>query len=164
MKKGVAISLVLSLCVLLLISVGCIFVFKDNQNYFDKNITLESNELIHESFEIKKLDLHPGAEIEYRVNFYSKVDDKLNLSISFNEIKPGELKKYVNLEVEYKNNKATNSLEYYLTNDVTIDFSLDVSKDEKSTVYFRYMMPIDIGNEAQNTTADFEIVLDINRS
>lgn len=116
-----------------------------------------------ETVEFRGLALHPGESIEYNVDLTNEVGGKCQLSLNFREFEPetraNELQNYVYALIALDGEEVgkvllKNLLEGELP---PIDCTLD--KHDPVELKIIYFMPLDIGNEAENTDALFDLVI-----
>jgi len=129
------------------------------QENFERNVTLESEGVTEETFEFSALDLKPGDVIEYKINLNNATEDLYEVSLVFTEEKDGGLKEYVDVELQCGNRKVSKKLKALFEDSNPVKFDCKVGSGEIPVVYVRYIMQESVGNEAQDATADFKIVL-----
>lgn len=158
MKKSISI-LILSLCVLILIGMMIFIVFSSIQNEFVRSIRLQANGITQEKMEITGLDLKPGDTREYELNYSCSYGGSYDLSFVFKSAKEGGMERFLVVEVENGDRKVTVPFSDLLKDDNGIELTLRLDEKLKDTVYMRFIMPTEVGNEAQGLSADFYVVL-----
>lgn len=110
--------------------------------------------------EFNDLDLIPGDRIEYVLKVADQIDGAFDLELAFNENSDSPLKNYIYAKVEADGEELCNvMLAELLDSDKT--FSLYCENDGKGAYDIKityYMLP-DVGNEAMEAEADFDLTL-----
>lgn len=128
--------------------------------FLENNTTLTINENETTSLKVDLSDIYPGNSAEYTINLYTSVKNGLNISVSFDgDSNKGDLDKYLNVSFSSESVSINKSLHDVLTSKETFDMGQDIKH-----ISIVYTMPSSIGNEAQNSFADFYINLNANRS
>ena len=98
------------------------------------------------------------------INVYCKAEGSYSVVLDYNETEDGGLKKFVDVEVKLNDETIyTDSLEDLLMEGETIDFSTDLFSATPAVIKIIYKMSDKIKNEAQETFADFDIKLSIEK-
>lgn len=123
------------------------------------NLEVEPNET--HSVEFKELFLVPGKEEEYILSLKSDIKEKYNAEIIFDEIADGKLKNFAHAKIELNNNVVFDDSLSTLLNGDKITLSIDPKKNPAKQIKITYYLPAEVGNDAQDTTADFELFISI---
>ncbi len=158
MKKSISI-LILSLAVLVFVGMMLFVVTSTLQNEFVRSIRLQANGITQEKMEITGLNLKPGDTREYELNYSCSGGGSYDLSFVFNSAGEGGMEKFIVVEVENGDRKVTVPFSDLLKDDNGIELTLRLDEKLKDTVYMRFSMPREVGNEAQGLTADFCVVM-----
>ena len=119
-------------------------------------VVLEKGET--EIVQFENLGLIPGEQCEYEISFGKSRATEYDLSFDFVEKKEGTLKQYACARIESKDETIYDGLLAELFEkelSLTVDFTKELNTDLKIIYY----LPIDVGNEAQNAEALFELRL-----
>ncbi len=150
------------ICVLVVFAVAgtsVLFVFFSDKNVFEKNITLSKDDTVSEVLSVSLDGFYPGKSVEYTVNFDGTLKGLFKITITFSRSGETSLSDYITVDIQSGNEiKASKTLTDFLNDDTTV-FVIDTADADESKLIFRYTMPVDTGNEAQNTKADFDIDL-----
>lgn len=121
-------------------------------------ITLSENETATLKADLK--DIYPGSENEYVVNLNNESRTSYSVTLTFDgEINKGNLDKYLTVIFESETVSFNKSLNEVLSSKETFNMGNDVKH-----IKLTYVMPSDIGNEAQDSFADFYIDISAKRN
>lgn len=152
--------LILTLCVYVLIGIAFFFYIRTVQNDFPKEITVEVNGTTTSLLKIGEFNLKPGEDREYVVNLKSKVSGDYKINLDFTEITYSELKRFINVGIIVRDDESYyRTLSELLDSEEKIEFMSSLKWDVATRILIRFHMPIEVGNEAQGTVADFNVVL-----
>ena len=154
MKRFTKNILVLVTSALSLIGVLLFVNFKKN-TVLPNEITVTINEETTKNLKIDLEDIVPGSKKSYTINIDSKYFDEFNFSISFYELDdPGELSNYLSLSISANEFNINKSFKEVLNKNEVFVLGPSVRK-----ISLTYIMDESVGNEAQNTYANFYIDL-----
>ena len=154
MKRFTKNILVLVTSALSLIGVLLFVNFKKN-TVLPNEITVTINEETTKNLKIDLEDIVPGSKRSYTINIDSKYFDEFNFSISFYELDdPGELSNYLSLSISANEFNINKSFKEVLNKNEVFVLGPSVKK-----ISLTYSMDESVGNEAQNTYANFYIDL-----
>ena len=154
MKRFTKNILVLVTSALSLIGVLLFVNFKKN-TVLPNEITVTINEETTKNLKIDLEDIVPGSKRSYTINIDSKYFDDFNFSISFYELDdPGELSNYLSLSISANEFNINKSFKEVLNKNEVFVLGPSVRK-----ISLTYTMDESVGNEAQNTYANFYIDL-----
>lgn len=132
---------------------------------FEENIRVEENGITESTIPVRDLTLTPGLEKEYHVNLICDATGSYFIHIDFVEYEDGGMKPFVDVVVEFDGKSVyEGSLATLLDEGVIIEHEDVLDDKDPLVVTFRYIMPIETGNEAQGTHAYFDIHLTIKKS
>ncbi|MBQ8425023.1 MAG: hypothetical protein IJX17_03260 [Clostridia bacterium] len=165
MRKSVKIFLLfLVISVTTFVAITMWFNIQNAHDDFGEEIIIESNGQTVKNFSIDDLMLNPGQSKEYSVNLICKAEGTYLIILDYNETKDGGLKGFVDVDIFVNDNIIeTKKLDELLTDNVTIEFSEDLYGDKPVVLKFVYKMSNNIKNEAQETYADFDLKLTIEK-
>lgn len=113
-----------------------------------------------QEIQFKNLELRPGESDEYTLILSSRYSNAYEVSLSFSESEPiGTLKSYVYVKIEKDGETLCDRLLSDVLEDETIKLDADFSDGAENEVRLTYYMPADVGNEAQNTEANFLLLV-----
>lgn len=121
------------------------------------NINIDGNET--KNVEFKNLSMVPGEKIEYIINLKSEVVKECKVTLRFQEIEEQNLKNYVYVQIETNDEKISEQLLKNLLEDKEIVIPVDFTKEKKKEIKISYYLPEEVGNEAQNAEASFELLI-----
>lgn len=154
--------LLIALALVILLGIVLVVLLLVNNDKIVKNIKLKEEGVTKEKLAFSANGLHPGDEKEYTLNITSKVAGKYSIHFDFIEDKDGLLKSFIDVTLTYGEQSYTYSLAELLDGQ-TVDFVCEVSNDP-AVITVKFVMPIETGNEAQGTYADFFADLTIERA
>lgn len=158
MKKSIGI-LILGLSVLLLTGLIMFVVITSLQNEFVKSIRLQENGITEEKMEITGLNLKPGDQREYELTYSCSGGGTYDLAFVFKTTKAGGMEQYIVVELECGDRKVTVPFAEILEDERGIETTLYLDEKKEDVVYLRFRMPVEVGNEAQGTTTDFQVIM-----
>lgn len=115
--------------------------------------------------EFSELDLIPGESAEYDVNLSSDINVEALVTLEFkrtDESAAGvaELAKYSYVRITHENEVLCDSLiSEFLDNETRVTFECAIGTDSPCNLKIMYYMPSEVGNEAQNAEASFELLI-----
>ena len=165
MKRAFILILLVSLSATMLVGAGL-------ATYFLFNADRETN--IHDidlkidgryTLEFSELDLIPGESAEYDVNLHSEMAVDAFVSLEFkrvDEIAEGiaKLENYAYARITRGDEVLCDSLlSELLNNETRVTFECAIGANDHSNLKITYYMPSEVGNEAQNAEASFEMII-----
>lgn len=112
-----------------------------------------------QAVEFNNLCLIPGEECEYTVLLSSKVTDKYDVELAFREKAVNTLNNYAYIRIETNGEVICDRLLATLFESDNIVLPIDLSEKKNDTIKIVYYMPAEVGNEAQNAEAAFELLI-----
>ncbi len=103
-------------------------------------------------------DFLPGDSKSYTVQMKNGAEDALTVEMSFEKADTDSLASFIDVEISVNDEKVDSAkLSEYLQGK-TIPFPTEFIAGSTHEVEIKYSMSIDVGDEAQKTTADFQVV------
>lgn len=130
----------------------------NNHDIIKVNIKDDATQVV----EFQNLCLIPGEKCEYTISFSSEVADEYNLRLAFRETVENTLKNYVHIKIEANGEIVYDQLLATLFDNSNITLTVDLTDDRKNDIKIIYYLPKEIGNEAQNAEANFELLITAN--
>lgn len=155
--------LFISISSIIVLSILVIFMPMIFLNIYKTNFIITSNEPISDNvITISNLNIEPGTSKTSFIKFKCQVAGNYNIKLDLEEKGIGYLKKYLTITIK-KDGKIyyQDSLEDALKNN-DIYVTKEFAKDEEVQLDIIYTMPLDVGNEAQGSSVDFDIKILIN--
>lgn len=163
-KKTVFIIISALLMLGLMASMLVMFVMKAHEN-FPKNIKVRENGVTEDVFTIRDLQLCPNQSKEYEVDLVCDASGDYNITMTYEELQQGTMKHYVDVVVKANGETVyTGKLSTLIDNKEIISFDGTLLAKEPLILTVTYTMPYEVGNEAQGTSADFDIHLKIQKN
>lgn len=119
------------------------------------NVHIEEGSI--ETIEFAQLSLVPGATADYLVRIKSEMAEHCELVMSFKETGESPLKNFAYVRIISGNNVLYDDLLATAFEEEQIVFNVDFDKNHNTELTVEYYMPIEIGNEAKNAEAFFEL-------
>ena len=141
------------------------FIEKSHDDFADK-IKVSENGVTEKVFTVRDLMLNPSESKEYTVELVCDASGSYDISLDFEEKHNGGMKKFVSVtvtcgdDVVYEGN-LTKLLD---KNSPDIEFDGELYAEDPLPITIRYEIPRNIGNEAQGTSADFDIHVKIKKN
>ena len=116
------------------------------------------------SVDFTNLEIVPGETVEYTLSIASELPGDCIMTVEFieNQMQIGDLKNYVYVTVVADGKEVCKTLlKDLFESEEPVSFPCIISKKDKYDVTVKYYMPLDTGDEAQNTDSDFVIKLTV---
>ncbi len=156
--------LIVALLLLACMAVVLIVFVEDVHRKFGENIAVSSDGVTESIKEVKDLMLNPTESKEYSVNLVCEATGKYAIALEFIEKIDGGMKNFVDVTVKLGADVVyEGSLAELLDGGERIEFEGTLEDDVPLPVSVCYMMPYDVGNEAQGTSADFNVKLTVEK-
>ena len=124
-----------------------------------------SPEISSSSLKFENLCIIPGESCEYEIELSHKVRADYEIKLSFvGENKELALKNYVYAKITAGEEVICDALLKDILDGDPLTFTRSLSKKKSETVKIVYYMPSDVGNEAKNTEANFELIISADNS
>lgn len=164
MKNRSINMLIVGFIVLAMMAVGLFVFIEYAHDVFPENITVSAEGKTTTTLPIRDLHLIPAETKEYSVNLVCEASGDYNVILEFNEEKDGGMKGFVNVTVSCDGESIfEGSLVELFEKGKTLEFIRTIEADDPTVITFSYSMPREIGNEAQGTFADFNVLLTIDK-
>ncbi len=165
MKNKSINMLIASVLVLTAMSIMLLFFLIDADRKFEGEITVEENGITETVIPIRDLVLTPGAEKDYDVNLYCRATGSYHVMIEYTEDVDGGMKHFVDTTVEFDGEVIYHGpLTELIDEGLTIEFDTILDDAVPATLVFRYVMPLETGNEAQGAFSDFDITITVEKN
>jgi hypothetical protein len=134
---------------------GRIIATEDDRNVLKINLEDEKTQ----SIKFESLSLVPGEECEYTVELKKSSEDKCNLLLDFVETEEKTLKNFARVKIITNGEIVCDELLATVFEKDKIVLPVDFSEGKNTNLKIVYYLPIDVGNEAKNAEAIFELLL-----
>lgn len=111
------------------------------------------------TIEFKNLSLVPGESCEYYVKLKSENAKKYDLSLDFVETEDKTLKNFAYVKILSKDKLICDELLSSVFENKNIVLPVDFEAATNTELTIVYYLPIDVGNEAKNAEAVFELLI-----
>lgn len=108
------------------------------------------------------LSLLPGEKCEYTVKLKKSGSDQYDLSLRFVETEEKTLKNYVRVKIIANDETVCDKLLAEAFKNENIILPVDFTENKNTELKIVYYLPLDVGNEAKNAEAIFELILTAN--
>lgn len=131
---------------------------------FKKRVNVKGDGVTTETFSCGELALTPAQTKELEIELYCKANGSYDVTLWLTEKSDGGLKNFVLVEVLADGEQVhEGGLSDLLKEDVAVKFDSILHDNKATVITIRYTMPEDMGNEAQNTYAAFDITIKIEK-
>ena len=162
-KKTVFIIISALLMLGLMASMLLMLMMKAHVN-FPKNIKVREDGVTEDVFAIRDLQLCPTESKEYEIDLFCDASGDYNITMAYGERKQGTMKHYVDVVVKANGETVyQGKLSKLIDGKEIVSFDGTLLAEHPLTVTVTYTMPYETGNEAQGTSADFDIHLKIQK-
>ena len=112
-----------------------------------------------ESVKFESLGLVPGEKCEYTISLKGNKAETYELKLDFVENEGKELKNFARVNISANGEAICDELlsDVFENDDIVLD--VDFNQNKNTELKIVYYMPLDVGNEAKNAEAVFELQL-----
>lgn len=165
-KKSIYILVVAMLLISSMAIMLAVFIDRAH-DHFEDYITVSANGVTESVVPVRNLALNPGLSNEYQLNLVCEASGKYHINLAYEEERDGGMKHFINVKVlceGFEDPVYYGPLTDLLDEGVVIQFDEYLYKKDPVEIKFIYEMPISIGNEAQGTSADFDVRITIKKT
>ena len=124
------------------------------------SINVHINESSEKTLEFKDLFLLPGESCEYTIKLNGERSKQYDLSFDFIDVEEEKtLKDFARVRIEAGGDVICDELLADAFESENIVASIDFENEKNTEILIVYYLPIDVGNEAKNAEAVFELRL-----
>ncbi len=156
--------LFISLALMSVMAISLIGYFTGGAEKLSETVIVEGDGVVDKTLSVSSLTLNPGEEVEYEILLKSEIDGSFTVSLDFIEMVDGGLNSFVNVEISSNDNAVHDGTLRDLLSSTAISFEEILDAKAPVKIKITYKMPVETGNEAQGTTASFNIRLIIQKS
>ena len=157
--------IVVAFLLLSMLSIMLIVFVQQAHEDFPENIRVGEDGKLDTIMTVQDLRLNPTEKREYDIHLYCAASGSYYISLDYEELRDGGMKQFVNVTVRCADMVIFEGmLTDLLDGDTVVKFEGNLESEDPLTVSVSYEMPEHIGNEAQGTSADFDIRLKIEKS
>lgn len=143
-----------------LIIIGLLIMWWSLANEDNKNvINLSIEDGYQQSVTFENITMIPGESCTYTLRLSSKYAEQYTLSLDFVELEEKTLKEFAYVRIELEDQILYDCLLKDAFEDDTISLPVDLSQERNTQIVVVYYLPIEVGNEAQNAEAIFELLI-----
>ena len=147
---------VITSCILILISVVLLAVALATSGIRNE-IKVDLDDGKTENVEFDGIALVPGESCEYVIKFKGKSSLKYDTHLKFVEKEEKTLKNFARVKIMSGDEVVYDELLATAFEDDGVDLAVDFFRRKNTELKIVYYMPLDIGNEAKNAEAIFEL-------
>ncbi len=163
MNTRVSYNIIKALIVITMISIVIGVWGYESQDEFANEQTIVLNEQPRTEMEVSLSGLVPGMSVSYEIHLKADEGDSFGITMDFEKTDKDSLARFVDVEVRSSGEKIDGAkLSEYLGGR-QITFPTEFDSTSEIDIEIVYSMGIDVGDDAQNTTADFNILLSAKR-
>ena len=126
-------------------------------------IRIRLGEETAETIRFDGLALVPGDSREYKVELTGKRAVQYSLRIDFAETGESPLKNFAYVRILSGDEVLCDELLATAFEQEELVLPVDINKEINTELTFVYYLPLDVGNEAKNAVADFDLLLTANK-
>ncbi len=127
---------------------------RDDRNVIHIDLDDQTEPIVFEN-----LALIPGESCTYTIRLGGDAAEQYRAHLQFEETEDLNLKHYAYVRVETNGQVLCDQLMATVFAGEGIDLAVDLTQSSKQEVTITYYLPIDVGNEAQNAEAYFELLI-----
>ena len=141
-----------------------LFLYRADEK-FENNITVTESGVTESVLKVQDLTLVPGTRRDYHVNLICDATGNYYIHLDYEEVHDGGMKHFVNVRIMLGDDEVYyGPLTELIDEDYIVTFEGILDHLDPLVLSFYYEMPIETGNEAQGTSADFDINLTIEKN
>lgn len=164
MIKTKSINLLMVALLVSSILLACmIFYITGEETKLSQTITVSVDGVVNETLIVDDLEINPGEKREWNIFLKSHVGGKFKTLVSFEEIADNGLKQFVNVEISFNEQAVYDGTLTDLLSGSTVSFNNELDNSNSNVLKIIFKMPVETGNEAQKTTADFHVKVEIEK-
>ena len=132
---------------------------EEERNVIQINISDMSDDGATKTIEFESLGLVPGEECEYTLKLKSDNSKKYDLYLDFVEVEEKTLKEFARVRIVSNGEIVCDELlaDAFLMEPLVLP--VDFTENRNTEMRIVYYLPIEIGNEAKNAEAVFDLIL-----
>lgn len=161
MKKKQILAIVL-VAVIIFGIILYLLLTRDSKYKLFKEIVLEESSITHEELIFSANGIKPGDSRDYTLQLTAKDNGFYGIDFSFVENNDGGLRNFIVVRLEHEDDIREYSLDE-LFNGLTIGFNIEVFRKTPTLINVIFIMPQEIGNEAQGAECYFIVNLTAER-
>ena len=141
-----------------------IFLYNADEKY-EGSIDVRENGVTETVIPVRDLILSPGVSKEYHVDLICDATGSFFITLEYEESFDGGMKHFVNTTILSNDTVIFNGpLTDLIDKKIPIEFEEVIDESDPVVITFIYTMPVEIGNEAQRTSSEFDIHVEIKKS
>ncbi|MBR2970909.1 MAG: hypothetical protein IKC48_03840 [Clostridia bacterium] len=157
MKKRSLNILIVALAVVAVFAGMLVVYLNDAKDNFADSITLSNDGVTETVVSVNDLSLIPTQKKDYSISLQAEIEGTFDVVLDFAETRDGGMKQFVLVTI-----KSGDSVVYEgglsdLLDDTDVVFQVEIESGKAVDVNICYEMPESVGNEAQGTSADFDV-------
>ncbi len=163
MTNKISLILIMSLTVLTMLglSIGAWNYIGEQKLSEEKTVEIDGE--TQTEIEVNLSDFYPGVSKSFKTNLNGNKSDRFDIEIKFEKTGADTLAKFINVTIAVNGETiSTSELEELLKGN-SLCFSADFQDKSLISLEITYSMSIDTGDEAQNTSAEFAILINSTR-
>ena len=155
--------MIVGLVLLAFMSISLIFFIARAHDQFHNDFAITVDGVTEKTLKVPSLQLVPGSEKEYDVHVKCEATGLYQVEVFYYEKNDGGLKNFVNAVMMLGDERVHEGALLELIGGEPVKFDWTFREDEEMTLTIRYEMPDEIGNEAKNTSAGFDVKIKITK-
>lgn len=165
MKKHTYYIIIVAMLLLIAFSIMLIIFLHNADEIYEGNIRVRENDVTETTIPVRDLVMNPGVEKEYHVDLICDATGSYFIHIDFEEKKDGGMKDFVEVTILSNDKRVYQGpLTALLDDKLIFEFIGELDESEPHVLTFKYMMPLETGNEAQGTSSNFDIHIVIKKA
>ncbi len=159
MSKSVVMRLILLVgSVLILVGVSLMLWMYETED--ERNvIEIDIEDGGRHPVQFENLSLYPGQQCEYGIRVKNDNGDKFDLSLDFAELRESPLKNFLRVKIVTNDTVVYDELLADAFVDEPLVLPVDFTESKNIVLRIIYSLPEDVGNEAKNAEALFELII-----
>ncbi len=158
-KKVLSLIFIVLLSVITVADLGYFIWKRTQKKAFTNEKTIDLNETTQTEMEVHLSGLCPGDSASYELHLKAEEGASFEIVMSFDETGESSLAPFLDVEIRLHDEKIDEGKLYDYLHGKLVTFPTRFDSGTQIDLTITYAMGLEVGDEAQNTTADFSITL-----
>ncbi len=159
MGKTVSRVLILFICAVTAVGIAVSVWNFTSQEKLTNEKTIVIDEKTQTEMDVSLHDICPGMSVSYYINLKANENDRFKALMDFQKTESDSLAAFIDVDILVNGTKISSSKLSEHLGGKQIEFDANFENTSEIRIEIVYSMDLEVGDEAQNTTADFNIVL-----
>ena len=161
--KSTMLLMLAAFCVAAMTGMGIIYYTQVAKDSFElgEDVTLRPEGETTITQEVTELNLVPGTSQSYSVDMKCKAENKYAINVAFTETGDNSLRQFTFVEIYLNGGFVGKASLDELLKGKNFDTECKLYANTAAILEFRYDMPLEVGNEAEGASANFDVTVTV---